>query len=82
MFFCLHVAQVGLEQEQKHQQTFGFWLGIKAQTVIELLELCGFSPGWKAGQASRTEGRECVRLFLWALKIVSGLMFDFGSQLF
>lgn len=47
----------GLKQEQKHQQTFGFWLDIKAQTVTELLELCGFSPGWKAGQASRTEGR-------------------------
>lgn len=70
---------MGIKQEQKHQQTFGFWLDIKAQTVVELLELCGFGPGWKAGQASKAEGRVCVLLFLQALKIVLGLMFDFGS---
>lgn len=34
---------------------FGFRLGIKPQTVAKLLELHGFSPGWKAGQTSQAE---------------------------
>lgn len=38
---------------------FGFWLDIKPQTVIKLLELSGFGPSWKAGQASKAERGVC-----------------------
>lgn len=62
---------------------FGFWLDVKPQTIIKLLELCGFNPGGKAGQASKAEGRvrnllfsagfeDCFRVnvWLWVLTIL------------
>ena len=62
----LSTHSTSVHKARAHTQAkamFGFRLDIKPQTVIKLLELCGFSPGWKAGQASKAEDRVCNLLF-------------------